>query len=216
LHSPLTAATCGRLVSTRGCSATALMAGRIASPRNVPERAGHCLTRMLPSRGHFVNQLSIGGGDWRPGVLFTNCPHINASRWTTYAVAIGDRAFGERLLLRWYVADYKAFPVRSKSLLSRPDLAPPGRGAQRRGWEKRSHPEPGAGALAASMARMASSGPSPTLRTAAHLIPVGRPFLWDERDSTVTLRIAVGAARDHRPKERRRIPVDARFPDARL
>ena len=67
LHSPLTAATCGRLVSTRGCSATALMAGRIASPRNVPERAGHCLTRMLPSRGRFVNQLSIGTSACRRG-----------------------------------------------------------------------------------------------------------------------------------------------------
>jgi hypothetical protein len=28
---------------------------------------------MLPSRGRFVNQLSIGAGDWRPGVFFTNC-----------------------------------------------------------------------------------------------------------------------------------------------
>ena len=58
-------------------------------------------------------------------------------------------------------ATQTGFPVRSKSLLSRPDLAPPGRGAQRRGWEERSHPEPGAGALAASMARMASSGRFP-------------------------------------------------------
>jgi hypothetical protein len=31
---------------------------RIASFRNAPERAGHCLTRMLPMRGHFVNQKS--------------------------------------------------------------------------------------------------------------------------------------------------------------
>ena len=30
------------------CSATALMAARIASFRNAPERVGHCLTRMLP------------------------------------------------------------------------------------------------------------------------------------------------------------------------
>ena len=33
----------------------------------------------------------------------------------------------------------RRFPVRSKSLLSRPDLALRGRGAQRRGWEERSH-----------------------------------------------------------------------------
>jgi hypothetical protein len=32
-----------------------------------------------------------------------------------------------------------SFPVRSVGLLSRPDLASPGRGAQRRGWEERSH-----------------------------------------------------------------------------
>src|SRR5437764_12744839 len=32
-----------------------------------------------------------------------------------------------------------SFPVRSMNLLSRPDLASPGHGAQRRGWEERSH-----------------------------------------------------------------------------
>ncbi len=33
----------------------------------------------------------------------------------------------------------RSFPVRPMSLLSRPDLAHPGHGAQRRGWEERSH-----------------------------------------------------------------------------
>ena len=33
----------------------------------------------------------------------------------------------------------RSFPVRSMSLLSRPDLATAGDGAQRRGWEERSH-----------------------------------------------------------------------------
>jgi hypothetical protein len=35
-----------------------------------------------------------------------------------------------------------SFPVRSAHLLSGSDLATPRRGAQRRGWEERSHPEP--------------------------------------------------------------------------
>jgi hypothetical protein len=56
---------------------------------------------------------------------------------------------------------FDRFPVRLTVLLSRPDLAQPGHGAQRRGWEERSHPEPRAAHLGASMARMASTGPSP-------------------------------------------------------
>jgi len=32
-----------------------------------------------------------------------------------------------------------SFPVRSMSLLSRPDRHPPRHGAQRRGWEEQSH-----------------------------------------------------------------------------
>lgn len=42
------------------CSATRRMAGRVASSRNAPERVGHCLTRMLPSRHHFVNRHPTG------------------------------------------------------------------------------------------------------------------------------------------------------------
>jgi CRP-like cAMP-binding protein len=38
---------------------------------------------------------------------------------------------------------YLSFLVRSKSLLSRPDLGTSGHGAQRRGWEERSHAHPG-------------------------------------------------------------------------
>ena len=30
---------------------------RIASSRNAPERVGHCLSRMLPARGYFVNRV---------------------------------------------------------------------------------------------------------------------------------------------------------------
>ena len=60
---------------------------RIASSRNAPERAEHCLTRMLPAPRQFVNRLH---GVRRPrGVTQTG------------------------------------FPVRSASLLSRPDLALP-------------------------------------------------------------------------------------------
>jgi hypothetical protein len=43
-----------------GCSATGVMAGRIASSRNAPERVRHCLTRMLPARRHFVNRHPTG------------------------------------------------------------------------------------------------------------------------------------------------------------
>jgi hypothetical protein len=143
---------------------------RVASSRNAPEPAGHCLTRMLPWPHHLVNRRRRKDG----------------------------------------------FPVRSLGLLSRPDLTPsePRSATQGMGGAE----PPGATRRApwrTSMARMASTGPSATLRTAAHLIPVGEPFV-DERDSTVTLRIAVGVARVHLPEERRRIPVDARFPVARL
>ena len=39
---------------------------RIASSRNVPERSGHCLTRMLPWPRHFGNRRPIGSSDWHP------------------------------------------------------------------------------------------------------------------------------------------------------
>jgi hypothetical protein len=41
------------------CSATGVMASRIASSGNVPERAEHCLTRMLLARRCFVNRCSV-------------------------------------------------------------------------------------------------------------------------------------------------------------
>ena len=41
----------------------------------------------------------------------------------------------------WFssVTSKLSFPVRSMSLLSRPDRLPPSHGAQRRGWEEQSH-----------------------------------------------------------------------------
>ena len=48
------------------CSATINLRIRIASSRNAPERAEHCLTRMLPSPRHFVNQRPIRSLRWRP------------------------------------------------------------------------------------------------------------------------------------------------------
>jgi hypothetical protein len=44
-------------------SATALMAGRIASSRSVPERAGRCLIRMLPALQCFVKRRTMGMRD---------------------------------------------------------------------------------------------------------------------------------------------------------
>jgi hypothetical protein len=46
--------------TAESCSATGVMAGRIASSRNAPERVRHCLTRMLPARRHFVNRHPTG------------------------------------------------------------------------------------------------------------------------------------------------------------
>ncbi len=43
--------------------ATALMAGRIASSRSVPERAGRCLIRMLPALQCFVKRRTVGMRD---------------------------------------------------------------------------------------------------------------------------------------------------------
>ena len=60
------AATVFRYVTPRGCPATITMSGRIASSRNVPERSGHCLTRMLPWPRHFGNRRPIGSSDWHP------------------------------------------------------------------------------------------------------------------------------------------------------
>ena len=89
---------------------------RIASYRNAPERAGHCLTRMLPWPHHLVNRRRRNDG----------------------------------------------FPVRSLGLLSRPDLT---QSELRRAAEGMGGAEPPAATrsafLRASMARMASTGPSP-------------------------------------------------------
>ena len=89
---------------------------RIASSRNAPERAGHCLTRMLPWPDPLVNL----GGSAKPAFLF------------------------------------------DRRQLSRPDLAlpEPRRATQGMGGAE----PPGATRSAifrASMARMASTGPSP-------------------------------------------------------
>jgi hypothetical protein len=59
----------------------------------------------------------------------------------------GRRSLPSRSILsaiRWSRRLYckSSFPVRSAHLLSRPDLPTPRRGAQRRGWEERSHPQP--------------------------------------------------------------------------
>ena len=54
-----------------------------------------------------------------------------------------------------------SFPVRPKRLLSRPGLTMHRHGAQRRGREEHSRPEPRAAPFGASMARTARTGPSP-------------------------------------------------------
>jgi hypothetical protein len=43
--------------------ATAKLAGRIASSRSVPERAGRCLIRMLPALQCFVKRRAVGMRD---------------------------------------------------------------------------------------------------------------------------------------------------------
>jgi hypothetical protein len=43
--------------------ATAKLAGRIASSRSVPERAGRCLIRMLPALQCFVKRRTVGMRD---------------------------------------------------------------------------------------------------------------------------------------------------------
>ena len=43
--------------------ATAKLAGRIASSRSVPERAGRCLIRMLPALECFVKRRTVGMRD---------------------------------------------------------------------------------------------------------------------------------------------------------
>lgn len=83
---------------------------RVASFRNAPERAGHCLTRMLPMRRHFVNQKS---NDFYPSGSVTNGSRV--------AIVVGP----ERHSRVHAAAREACFPVRSVSLLSRPDLATP-------------------------------------------------------------------------------------------
>ena len=83
---------------------------RIASFRNAPERAGHCLTRMLPMRGHFVNR--------KPS-------HFNSQRLGNEWLAGRDRRRFGAALASTPRPRKACFPVRSVSLLSRPDLAPP-------------------------------------------------------------------------------------------
>jgi hypothetical protein len=83
---------------------------RIASFRNAPERAGHCLTRMLPMRGHFVNR--------KPS-------HFDSQRLGNEWLAGRDRRRFGAALASTPRPRKACFPVRSVSLLSRPDLAPP-------------------------------------------------------------------------------------------
>jgi hypothetical protein len=91
--------------------------GRIASSRNAPERAGHCLTRMLPWPDQLVNL----GGSAKPAFLFDRQACFSVPTW----------------------------PRRS-------------RGAQRRGLGGAEPPAATRSApFRASMARMASTGPSP-------------------------------------------------------
>src|SRR5215469_18783177 len=75
----------------------------------------------------------------------------------------------ERNGLRWRadrqsVAADLSFPVRSVSLLSRSDLASPGHGAQRRGWEERSH---------AQQREHGEHRTFPAVSTVARSLPVG-------------------------------------------
>jgi hypothetical protein len=77
--------------------ATRLMAGRIASSRKVPERAWRCLTRMLPSRGRFVNQLRYervtAAQEVSSPAACIPTP-FGGDDLPTYAVAVGHRVIG--------------------------------------------------------------------------------------------------------------------------
>ena len=78
------------------------------------------------------------------------------------------------LLERAVVGKKSSFPVRSEGLLSRPDLDCRCHGAQRRGWEEHSHPEPRA---ARACARAWRGWRAPALPRSEHrgtLGPVGR------------------------------------------
>ena len=98
---------------------------RIASSRNVPERSGHCLTRMLPWPRHFGNRRPIGSSDWHPK---------DPAAWGT---GPGPACPGGDSARPAFLFDRRAcFPV--------PTWRRQSRGAQPRGWEERSHPEPGA------------------------------------------------------------------------
>jgi hypothetical protein len=101
---------------------------------------------MLPARGRFVNR--VPGRNPRLRVLIRR-DRIPLLRNSGMKVDVE----GSPKLRAWFAPGagtraclgaappraQTSFFVRSASLLSRPDLVPPGRGAQRRGWEERSH-----------------------------------------------------------------------------
>ncbi len=131
------------------CSATIRNRNRIASSRNAPEQVGHCLTRMLPGP-RSICQSGTRSMAFCYCVTDECCTYVEGAGWRGHGSPL---ARGNPSLFGATLRKGKAsFLVRSASLLSRPDLGLPGRGAQRRGLGReertkgRSHPEPRAGA----------------------------------------------------------------------
>ncbi len=137
------------------------MIARGAHPMDTKIRAGQFLQRLAQDHASlFVRWVLRDSQDESPYCLIQECsrvsralPHQNAPEaaagcqaaaagigmltpetFRAAAYPIDQREARRRLRVR--------FPVRPPSLLSRPDLARRGHGAQRRGWEERSHPQP--------------------------------------------------------------------------
>jgi hypothetical protein len=64
---------------------------------------------------------------------------IDAGALQYHIVNAGEKMHRRAGVKMHHARSRRSFPVRSMSLLSRPDLAIAGDGAQRRGWEERSH-----------------------------------------------------------------------------
>jgi hypothetical protein len=147
------AATVFRYVTPRGCPATITMSGRIASSRNVPERSGHCLTRMLPWPRHFGNRRPIGSSDWHPK---------------------DPAAWGDLLVRAAIAQDRLSCSIGEPAFPSRPGAA---RAAARNGGDGRS----GATRSHAQRALSREHGEDgehrtfPEVSTVAHSAPVGGP-----------------------------------------
>lgn len=174
------------------CSATIWVKVRIASSRNAPERAKHCLTRMLPSPRRFVNWRPIGIRDCHPKVpphdglcrssLERRAPRLNAGRrgHTQSGARPGGPGGDAANPLSCSIGE-PAFP-------SRPGAAGAaarngGAWASKKTKEERSHPQPRA---ARPFARAWRGWRAPDLPRSEHrgtLCPSRRirpsPFHWE-------------------------------------